>query len=393
MLKRSILEMKLKVALGVILLTLSPMAVFCQTADADTKAAIEKLQAEVETLKSQISDPEGGIQVNIADTAKLKKISISGYAQLRADWKQDATNSVTGGDQRINFSQRRVRIKVTGNPTDSTTIVFQPDMGDKGFVMKDAYIDYKPTGDPITGVTATIGQFAIPFGYQNAASSSSMDTPERSQIVRDLFPDEYDRGIKLSSKATGMVRWDVSLLSGAGMNNADTSQNKDIVGRLRLKPTQSLDCGVSYYKGGKQYVGSTAAVAGPPAVPAVAVYKNRENTGVDFQYYTENMSLKGEIISGDKISVGSAGSPGKSLRETGYYLTSTYNVSKKNAAVCMYEFYRIAGDTAGNRKIVTLGVNHYLDSNTKLRFFYIWKVEQKTQSNNNNAFVEVLSTF
>ncbi|MEI6519998.1 MAG: porin [bacterium] len=386
--------MKLKVALGVILLTLTPMAVFCQTADADTKAAIEKLQAQIDTLKSQVGDPEGGIQTNIADVSKLKKVTFSGYAQLRADWKQDATNSVTGGDQRINFSQRRVRLKVTGTPTDSTSVVFQSDMGDKGFVMKDAYIDYKPTGDPITGVTATIGQFAIPFGYQNAASSSSMDTPERSQIVRDLFPDEYDRGIKLSSKTAGMVRWDVALLSGAGMNNADTSQNKDIVGRLRLKPTQSLDCGVSYYKGGRQYVGSTAAVVGPPAVPAAAVnIKNRENTGVDFQYYTENMSFKGEIISGDKITVGSAGAPGKAQRESGYYLTSTYNVTPKNMAVCMYESYHIAGDTAGNRKIVTLGVNHYLDTNTKLRFFYIWKVEQKTQSNNNNAFVEVLSTF
>ncbi len=370
--------MKLKVALGVLLLTLTPMAVFCQTADADTKAAIDKLQAEVDTLKSQISDPEGGIQTNVADVAKLKKITVSGYAQLRLAWDQAATNTAAAGDQRFVLSQRRVRLKVAGRPTDSTNVVFQFDMGDKGFTTKDAYIEYYPTGDNTTGITAAIGQFAVPFGYQNAASSSSMDTPERAQIVRDLFPDEYDRGIKVSSKATGMVRWDVAVMTGAGQNNTDSTQNKDLVARLKLKPTQSLDVAVSGYKGGKQFVGSGTYTG------------SRENYGFDFQYYTENMSLKGEMISGDKFTVGA---PGKSQRDTGYYLTTTYNVTPKNTAVCMYEFQRINGDAAGSKKAVTLGVNHYLDSNSKLRFFYIWKAEQKINTKNNTAFVEMLSTF
>ncbi len=370
--------MKLKVALGVVLLTLTPMAVFCQTADADTKAAIDKLQAQIDTLKTQVSDPEGGIQVNITDVSKLKKVTISGYAQLRFAWDQSATNTAAAGDQRMNFSQRRIRLKIAGKPTDSTNIVFQSDMGDKGFVMKDAYIDYIPTGNTVTGITATIGQFAIPFGYQNAASSSSMDTPERAQIVRDLFPDEYDRGIKVSSKAAGMVRWDLAVLSGAGMNNADSSQNKDFVGRIRVKPTQSLDVAVSGYKGGKQFLGSGAYTG------------KRENYGFDFQYYSENMSIKGEMISGDKITVAA---PGKKQRDTGYYLTSTYNLTPKNVAVCMYDFQRVDGDTAGNRKTVTLGINHFLDTNSKLRFFYIWKAEQKVKTNNNAAYIEMLSTF
>lgn len=379
--------MKLNVALGVFLLTLTPMAVFCQTADADTKAAIEKLQAEVDTLKSQIADPEGGIQTNIADVSKLKKVTFSGYAQLRLINDQSEKNTATDGDQRFYLGLRRVRLKVTGRPTDSTNAVFQFDMGES-FTTKDAYLEYYTSGDPATGITATVGQFAVPFGYQNAASSSSMDTPERSQLVQDLFPGEYDRGIKVSSKATGMVRWDLAMLTGSGQGKIDSSQNKDLVARLRLKPTQSLDCGASIYKGGKQFVGTSAA-------PATAVYvSKRENTGFDFQYYLEQMSIKGEFITGDKITVSStAGSPGKKQRETGYYLTTAYNLSLKNTAVCMYEFYKLAGSSTGNQKNITLGVNHFLDSNSKLRFFYVWKSEQKANTKNNQAFVEMLSTF
>jgi len=367
-------------ALGV--LALVPLMTLAQaTTDDATKAQIDKIQAELDTLKDQVTGPEGAIQTTVGDVGKLKKITFSGYAQLRLeDNRGTAVSNTTGGsgDPRLNFSQRRVRLKVVARPVDSTQVTFQWDMGDKGFVVKDALIEYFLKGDPTFGPALAMGQFAIPFGYQNTQSSSAMEGPERARVIKNLFPDEYDRGLRISSPTDGRIYGDIALLNGTGQNANDNTMSKDLVARLRTRITPQIEGGVSGYFGGRDFV------------PASGLsYNSKNRFGADLQLYFTGLTIKAEAITAKD----------KGLDKSGYYLLAAKSLTKQDTLVGMFDVYddpsakNVAKQVVGKQMTYTLGINHYLDANTKLRLFYEVDDESNNKYSNNVARLELLSTF
>lgn len=385
------------VLLGIAALAIAPLATRAQAPAPDapaTQAQVDKVQSDVDTLKSQVNEPESAIQTTIADVAKLKKITFSGYAQLRLEDNRGATvnNAATGsGDARFTFSQRRVRLKVVGRPTDSTQVTYSFDLGDKGFVTKDAFIDYFVKGDPAYGFTGTMGQFALPFGYQNTQSSSTMEAPERARVVKALFPDEYDRGIKVSTPTDRRVYGDLAIVNGTGQNATDTTQNKNLVGRVRMKVTPGLDAGLSAYLGGKDFIPATATLKpdGTISTTAAVVYPKKNRFGADFQCYLNGASIKGEYITAKDQNV----------TKTGFYLLASHNITAVDALVVMFDSFKdpLAKNPAkalvGTQTAWTVGINHYLDTATRLRLFYEINAEEHHAYSNNALRFEVLSVF
>lgn len=101
----------------------------------------------------------------------------------------------------------------------------------------------------ITAITkyadASIGQFKIPVSWEGYNSSSKIIMPERA-IVSGQFGDKRDLGIRI---AKTFPKWGYSfgLFNGAGLNNLDGDNQKDIALRLEAYPIKGLTiAGVTY---------------------------------------------------------------------------------------------------------------------------------------------------
>src|SRR6185503_20790692 len=98
--------------------------------------------------------------------------------------------------------------------------------------------------------TLTAGQFNWPYGFEIMYSSSMREVPERSRVVRTLFPGERDRGLMLSGLGLHeRLSYRVAIVNGTGTAQSfDFNQEKDIVGRVGYS-FGPLDVGGSIYRG------------------------------------------------------------------------------------------------------------------------------------------------
>lgn len=150
-----------------------------------------------------LSEPQPGLRAGESENSNETpaKLRVSGYIQGQYQWgQQDASLSVGAENENPDksFSRigvRRGRIRFTYDATPLMQGVFQIDVteangGTVGF--KDVYLNIK---DPwINTLQLRAGIFNRPFGYELSYSSSRRESPERSTIVRTLFPDERDVG-------------------------------------------------------------------------------------------------------------------------------------------------------------------------------------------------------
>jgi hypothetical protein len=211
---------------------------------------------------------------NVLDA--LSKLKITGYIQGQY------VNDDAARDQ---FAVRRGRVKFTYQATPTARFVLQPDVTSSGVTLKDGYVDLI---EPWTTWknTLTVGQFNWPFGYEIGYSSSMRELPERSRVVRTLFPGERDRGAMLSG--LGMqekFRYQVAVVNGNGTTgNADTNDRKDLVGRVGYS-FGAFDVGGSLYRGSDLVSGREL---------------EKDRQGVDFQWATPiaGLGVRGEYITG-----------------------------------------------------------------------------------------------
>jgi len=107
------------------------------------------------------------------------------------------------------------------------------------------------------------------------------------------------------------------------------------------------------------------------------------------------LTLKAEYITGKGVdsSVPAFGS----LTQTvdGYWAQLAYNVTKSNALIAKYN--TISEDplfpTFGRRNQWDLGLVHWLDSNSRLKFFYEINTEANNSFSNNPYIAEWITTF
>jgi len=239
--------------------------------------------------------------VPAAEAPNLPKFS--GFIQGRFEWHEDSQNGLLDNGKpgtTTQFGIKRGRIKAV-HDTDLSQFVLSIDATPAGVSLKDAEATLI---EPWTGVALrlTVGQFKIPFGYEITESDDAMLMPERSRMIRVLFPGDRDRGARLSGKYE-MLRFSAAIINGNGINDpiygaSDQSSDKDVVGRIGVD-SGGIAMGLSAYYGHaiKTTVGAT------PAVPAVYEETLKARVGGDVQLSSDFVSsgkttAKIEMVSG-----------------------------------------------------------------------------------------------
>ena len=397
-----------------------------QSAATASQEDAESLSSTVQQLKDAVEEPEGAIQTTVADVAKLKKIKVSGYVQARSESYQNIDGASNLGDNRTldnRFYVRRGRFKITGQPTSKTVGVVQLDICgyDRSRVeTKDLYLEYHPWGVATPApFFVRFGQQNWPFGYVIERSSSAREVPERPKLFggtsvslsgypsfNGLFPGERDKGIALFSTETSKLDWALGVFNGTGTKSGDPGKSflesggkfednnggKTIVGRLRYPVTESLSVGASIFRG-------TQAVRAVSNAPA-AVKVDQTRLGLDFQYYMEGASIKGEYVSGKEpyysnTTITPNGTSGTNRTVSGWYVVGVKNLGPDYQAVAQYDVLddRALNATFGTLSTWNLGLVRFLDEATKLKLFYEINYEERNSVDNNGLRVELITVF
>ena len=291
-----------------------------------------------EPVKDSIQIMREDVDAAMSNIKKLQKLKVSGYFQLQSEFAQEygatkvgATTAYQADKDSENgnfyrFGIRRGRVKVAWEEKLGTA-VFQLDITEKGIGFKDAYMKI---WDKWKIATLTGGIFDRPFGDEISYSSSRRESPERSKIFQDLFPDERDLGVMLTIAAPkGFVleglKLDAGLFSGNGIRLDDNSK-MDFIGHLKYDKKWSnmtFGIGTSLYSGttnnADNYFYSVEKVddvykwVKSDSIAANELNK-RQYFGIDAQYSIETKwgitNIRGEFLTGTQPSKsGSFGSP------------------------------------------------------------------------------------
>jgi hypothetical protein len=286
----------------------------------------------------------------------LRKIKVSGYIQGRYEWHDDSgaglaapgtAGSAARGTSR--FLVRRGRLKTTYTGTMSEYML-QIDATPDGVVLKDAEASLVlddtvfPSPTPWE-LKLTMGQFKAPFGFEILQSSGDREMPERTLMIRTLFPGERDRGARLNFRY-GAFRLQTAVINGnvfpavstfdvnsgtvkdpiAG--SIDQSSYKDVLGRV------GADLGFIVF-GGSGYWGHTIATKVATATtPVVYTRYSRLRLDGDVQAYVDVPSLGGLVLRGEVVYskeknldyAGVAADPCKDIKSLGWYATVVQNI-------------------------------------------------------------------
>lgn len=275
-----------------------------------------------------------------AQAQKPNKFDISSYIQVNAMYGQrDATLFVGAKhltpDAPLRLGVRRGFTKLTYR-SGIATGVLQVNITERGINVTDAYIQMGLTKRLTSRLTA--GLFDRPFGHEITYSSSLRESPERSQIIRTLFPNERDLGVMLTLQPRKESAWhgvklDAGLFSGNGIRS-EVDSRMDFIGRLSGKRPISnwleVSGGISLYYGNVYRPAKVYTMEGSRFEDNTErfdfdTYVRRSYAGADLQVSLTSplgkTSLRGEYISGmQPSSADDHGSPNGTLTKGEIYM-------------------------------------------------------------------------
>ena len=281
-----------------------------------------------------------------------KALKLSGFTQFQYSHFDEGLDS---------FLIRRARLSLGGEILKNIRYTLQMDVS-KSPVLLDTQVEF----DLPFSLTLRIGQFKVPFSQENLTSSSALDIINRSQTVEQLCPGRdigsqgRDIGAVLFGKFS-QVEWTLGVFNGAGINKADTNEQKDLAARFVFKPLDILTLAGAFYKG------KHSPLSG--ALPL-----RRDRTGLEIFVKKSPFSLKGEYI------LAKDGETSKS----GYYLQAGYFfILEKLEAIVKYDSFDKNRDILLDRSdIFTLGVNWFFSEKTKLQANCEWHKEENGSRSN-----------
>ena len=373
------------------------------------QVASDTLQEKLTELRDRTNGLDERLLVAESDLSKHNKIKLSGYTQ--AQWEHYESPTAYPNQQ---FTLRRVRLKATYEAADGVKFVVQPDFSPGSFSLKDAYV---VMNDRWTKkFSLTLGQFNRP-NYEVEYSSSQREVPERSKLIRALYPGERAIGAKLEYNATNMpLKIQLALLNGndnatyrdavgsnTNVTNKDFDNFKDIMVRgtygFKLGSFGGLDVGAHVYLGSIKATTDTIVKGDFTKDKYIKIGDplKRSWAGLEFQIYADvlgGMSLKGEYIMGTNATPGYSGTtsvsalasvfkndtlfntstvtntttrtPNFTTKFSGYYLYFIKNVGLKNQFALRYDVYDPNTDVSGSDVKSTLKYENSVTKTTSV---------------------------
>jgi hypothetical protein len=336
-------------------------------------ATIDEVAGRVAAINDAFTEAKG-----ILDA--LSRMKFSGYIQAQYVNDESSVDELSGAAatrNRDQFSVRRARVKFTYQFLPTSRFVLQPDISSSGVTLKDGYVEFT---EPWTQAhnTLTAGQFNWPFGFEIMYSSSAREMPERSRVIRTLFPGERDRGVMLSGVGFAeRLTYRAAIVNGTGTNQSfDFNKRKDLVGRVGYS-FGALDLGASVYRG-TELVQTTTNARG--------LEFDKERQGIDFQWVTpvSGLGIRGEYITGVQPP-----NPGTTATISpdvdGWYLYLIQNIGTRHQVVLRADDYDPNNDRDGDATR-TLGGSYifHWDANSKVMLSYEQpKLESGTDPDDN----------
>ena len=351
--------------IAVLLLLIAGLPAVAQEAPEEPKADTAEVAGKVDSLTDAFTEMK-----NVVDA--LNRLKISGYIQAQYVSDERSQNATTGNAATQNldqFSIRRARVKFTYQFAPTSRFVVQPDITSSGVVLKDGYLEFT---EPYTTWknTLTAGQFNWPFGFEIMYSSSSRELPERSRVVRTLFPGERDRGVMISGLGVAeRLSYRVALVNGTGTAQSfDFNKRKDVVGRVGYS-FGALDVGASIYRGA-ELVSLTGLTAGREF--------DKQREGIDFQWATPitGLGVRGEYIRGvQPPNPGAASATARANDVEGWYFYAIQNIGTRHQLALRVDEYDPNSDNdanAGAASTRTLGGSYifHWDAHSKVMLAY-----------------------
>ena len=283
----------------------------------------DSIKKESTTLRNRVTGVEERLAAAENNLEKLTKIKLSGYIQ--AQWMHFEDPSVYANNT---FIIRRARINIQYKPVEGVVFVLQPDFFTGGALLKDAYVAlYDPW---IKTFSLWAGQFNRP-NYEVEYSSSKREVPERSRVIRTLYPGERGVGAKLEvTPSTIPLKFQLAVLNGNaflviddiyGENinpwAVDFDPFKDIMGRLTYNFTLGnfggLDVGANGYYGWMKSNSTTVLNSDYTLYKngTIGQSVNRHWVGGEMQLYMDilgGMAIKAEYMMGINAYPGAVGS-------------------------------------------------------------------------------------
>lgn len=361
---------------------------------------------KVSTLSDRIDGIGERLSTAESDLAKLTKIKVSGYIQGQWEWSQDRSVYPSNA-----FSVRRARVKIQYEPVTGVAFVVQPDFLASGVTMKDAYVQ---VNEPwLKTFSLWAGQFNRP-NYEVEYSSSQREVPERSRVVKALYPGERAIGLKLEAAPGALpLKFQLAVLNGndnlvikdasgtdINVKNKDFDNFKDLMGRLtyqvKLGSFGSLDLGASGYLGFLKATNDTVLDSKYQVDRTIAIGKplHRNWFGTELRFYADvlgGLALKGEFMMGQNAS---ASIPNIEREFLGYYVYLIKNAGRKNQFALRWDYYdpntklsgKEIGASTGSYKSglddlaysdLTVSWNYYFSDNIRFQLAYDYPINEK----------------
>jgi hypothetical protein len=389
------------------------------TPPAESAPPGESLEERLNSLAGQLEGVTEPFPAMQADIAALKRLKFSGYIQGRYEWHDDADYGLDSSKRppqrgTNRFFVRRGRLKTTYVGTLSE-YVLQFDATGDGLALRDAEASFQITNENPWFPSATewelkltMGQFKVPFGFEVLQSSGDRELPERTAVIRALFPGERDRGIRLQYNYS-VFRLSTAVFNGNFTNDADhgtfdQSSWKDFAGRLGADLEQVV-FGISGHWG--RFLRTVRPASAMMPIAGYERYK-RVRFGVDAQGYLDVPSLGGltlrvEAIYAKDTQMDFGGAPPdangcKDAPRFGWYATVVQNLGDYAGIAVRYDQYdpvsslpdacaMAARDAAGLDKVSNIGVvlMGFVSGNLKASLAYEHFIEQDAVKKANDA--------
>jgi phosphate-selective porin len=199
----------------------------CFAINAKAQSVEDTLREQITEMKDRINGIDERLMTSESDLSKLTKIKFSGYIQAQFDRFEN--RAVQPNNY---FSLRRVRLKATYEAADGIKFVVQPDFSPSGVTLKDAYVvlndHFIKSGFFKKTFSLTMGKFNR-LNYEVEYSSSQRELPERSTIIRTIYPGERAIGFKLEANPESIpLKVQLALFNG---NDGGFNQFSDTTGK------------------------------------------------------------------------------------------------------------------------------------------------------------------
>lgn len=336
------------------------------------REALQKVVEEVEGIKGWIEGQNEALPIMANDILDLKKNKQGTYIQTQyrdTDQKGGASDA---------FSTRRMRIGSTQTVDSKTQLKWSFDIstGTNTTVaqMRDAFViyDVEPSLEKV-GTQITMGQHALPLGYELERSSSEREFPERAIYNQRMFNGERSRGINIKHGISNNSYVHIGGWDALSFNDAEQSARAAgpesrlaMSGGIRTYGA-NYDLGVAAFFGERPTftTGSGTSAIMHPRVDREFFYADATYVGL----IVPELFIRAEgMIGKDRLPVTGTPTSARTRKDmAGYQVQVGYNVNYKNQINFRFESFDPDRDTDKNA-IRGYGVAwiHYLNPGARI---------------------------